>query len=724
MTVQALLAFISAAMAGGIAVFGGWAAPRVFVHRVFAFGMGGLALAEVFAGLSLQAAVPADVMYWERQRLWVMSFLPGIWLLFSLGYARANYQAHVRRWRWGLGIAFIFPLAVMLRYSTSLLSGEPSGELPGAWSLSLSGPGYIFYAFSLINAVLILAHLERTLRMSAGSIRLQIKAMMLGVGSVFAVECYTSSQALFRGSQQAELLVISAAAILVGSLLMLISLGRYRLLNVEIVLSQTLLHHSATVMIVGLYLIGVGGVAKAAQYLGGNYMLPVGAVIVLFLLVGLIAGLLSDQLRYNIKRVLNRHIYRSPYDYRREWAVCTQRMASVVQVEELCEVACRIVSDTFGSPSVTVWLFDEDAQEPLALGGSTVFWRVRGLPIGWEDTASSVIRCLRSEVGSVDFSLLSMPDLSSDQRGGLREAKIRYGVALVARQQFLGVITLSDRLTQEPFSDEDFELLKTMADQAAASLLNLQLSRQLLRAKELEAFQAVSAFFVHDLKNLAAKLSLMVQNLPVHYDNPAFRDDMLQVISKSVSKMNAMCSRLTLITTHIELHMGQIDLNQLINTTLSELDDIGMTTVSRCLRPMPTIEADAEQLTKVLQNLLMNAAEALGEEGGIRVETQQTGRAVVISVSDDGCGMSTKFLTRSLFEPFQTTKSQGLGIGMFHSKMIVEAHRGRIEAESVEGYGSTFRVVLPIAAVGLDDTTLSLEPVQNDENSRPGAVVL
>jgi hypothetical protein len=127
-----------------------------------------------------------------------------------------------------------------------------------------------------------------------------------------------------------------------------------------------------------------------------------------------------------------------------------------------------------------------------------------------------------------------------------RQAQSRYCVSLVAGQQLLGVMTLQNRLTHEPFSLEDLDLLKTLADQAAASLLHLRLSQRLLKAKEMEAFQTLSTVFVHDLKNLMAKLSLMLQNIPSHYDNPVFREDMLRVIAGSVAKMNTMCSRVSL----------------------------------------------------------------------------------------------------------------------------------------------------------------------------------
>jgi putative PEP-CTERM system histidine kinase len=263
-------------------------------------------------------------------------------------------------------------------------------------------------------------------------------------------------------------------------------------------------------------------------------------------------------------------------------------------------------------------------------------------------------------------------------------------------------MTLNHRLTKESFSQEDFSLLKTLADQAAASLLHLRLSQHLLKAKEMEAFQTLSAFFVHDLKNLAAKLSLMVQNLPAHYDNPAFRDDMLRVISSSVAKMNAMCSRLALMTNKIALRPVDVDLNALVATTLAEIKDSLKVALVQEWRPVPRLLLDPEQLQKVLLNLILNANEAVDAQGEIRVQTDWREGWAVLTVHDNGCGMSPLFIERSLFQPFQTTKSQGLGIGLFHSKMIVEAHRGRIEVESEEGKGSTFRVLLPGAARGQD----------------------
>jgi signal transduction histidine kinase len=110
------------------------------------------------------------------------------------------------------------------------------------------------------------------------------------------------------------------------------------------------------------------------------------------------------------------------------------------------------------------------------------------------------------------------------------------------------------------------------------------------------------------------------------------------------------------------------------------------------------VSADPDQLRKVITNLLLNAHDAINGEGQVRISTAQRANWAVLTVSDTGCGMSPDFLRNSLFRPFQTTKKDGMGIGMFHSKTIVEAHQGRMEVESEPGAGSTFRVLLPLAS--------------------------
>ena len=113
---------------------------------------------------------------------------------------------------------------------------------------------------------------------------------------------------------------------------------------------------------------------------------------------------------------------------------------------------------------------------------------------------------------------------------------------------------------------------------------------------------------------------------------------------------------------------------------------------------MPKFMADGEQLRSVVTNLLLNARDAVGERGRIEVKISALDGWAALSVSDDGCGMTRSFLRDSLFRPFKTTKKKGLGIGMFQSKLIIEAHHGSIRVKSDVGKGTTFQVLLPVTS--------------------------
>jgi putative PEP-CTERM system histidine kinase len=255
---------------------------------------------------------------------------------------------------------------------------------------------------------------------------------------------------------------------------------------------------------------------------------------------------------------------------------------------------------------------------------------------------------------------------------------------------------LGDRVGGALFSLQDYDLLKCVGDQIAASLLNSQLSQKLLQAKELEAFQTMSAFFVHDLKNTASTLNLMLKNLPVHFDNPAFREDALRGIAKSGQHINNLIGRLSVLRHDLQIHPELSDLNDLVSKFLASWNGSASIQLASQLGPVPKFLFDPEQIHKVVTNLVLNAAEAVTPNGQIRVETGRSQGWAVLTVADNGCGMAPEFVSGSLFRPFQTTKKEGFGIGMFQSKMIVEAHGGRVEVESQLNKGTTFRVLLPV----------------------------
>jgi putative PEP-CTERM system histidine kinase len=664
-----------------------------FAHRAFAAGMLALSLEQAFRVLGPYIALAQGALGWHHLGLVATAFLPGAWLLFSLSFGRANYREFIHRWRWVTAIVFAFPLALVAFYG-DFFYVKPAPDEGLALLLRLGWSGYLFHLFMLLSAVLVVANLEKTVRESSGIIRWQIKFVALGIGSLFAVRVYTSSQWLLFSTMDTSLEPLNSAAVLVAVMLVVFAIARGRAMNTDIYLSHTLLHNSVTVVIVGLYLLMVGVLAKALKHAGGAHSIALAAFAVFVALLFLTVVLLSNELRERTKRFISRNLKRPQYDYRKVWMTFTERTVSFMDVKQLCRAVAKMVSETFGVPAVTIWLADE-AQGRLTLGASTVFSESELKKIRYPDNGVlDLIGALTTTKSPVD--LRGLGEVSQGPHSAsLRDGGARYCAPLVAGQTMLGVMTLGEGLTKEAFSVEDCDLLKTIADQAASSLLNLRLSDSLLEAKEMEAFQMVSAFFVHDLKNLAGTLSMTLQNFAAHFDNPEFRKDAVATISQSLDKINAMCANLSLLGKKTELKLSKADLNQIVVDALASFNGSLKAQLVQKLDPLPDLLMDPEQLQKVLLNLVLNANDAVGEAYEIRVRTEKQNGWIVLSVSDNGCGMSNEFIAHSLFRPFQSTKKQGLGIGLFQSKKIVEGHQGRIEVESEKDKGTTFKVLLP-----------------------------
>ena len=492
-----------------------------------------------------------------------------------------------------------------------------------------------------------------------------------------------------------------SVTLIAANLLFAIFLLRGGLLNADVYVSTTAIRYSVAIILAGVYLLGVGALARAVRYSYPSESLPLDAFLIFISLAALAILLLSNRSRRPLRLFVSRHFRRPVYDYQKVWMELIERTASIVDVHELSTVACRIVSKSLEFLSVTVWLVDE-SQRRLTLAASTPLFRSQDKEL--EEAGKSdpeFIRFMREHKGCMDLDDcdFSWPKETMQAKAELfREYRMKYAIGLHAGGELVGVMTLNDDLVEyEPLGLEDLALLETLAAQLASSLLNLKLWARLRHAKQIETFQNISTFFVHDLKNVASRLSLTMQNLPENYDNPEFRADALRVISGTVAKIDGMCERLSMLKQGIELRLAECDLKSLVSATLNEFKSNLRAELKQDLQPVPRALMDPEQIHKVLTNLVMNANEAVNGNGVIQVTTIDDGSRIGFAVRDNGCGMSDEFIEKSLFRPFQTTKKRGLGIGLFHSKLIVEAHRGTLEVKSAVGAGTEFRVLLPLS---------------------------
>lgn len=693
-----VLATALLAVAGGAATvlqrrrsLAGWA---------FFGGMVILAAKVVFGECARAAEGPVEQASCRSWELVAESLLPGFWLCFSLAFSRGDARESLSRFRWLLVFALVVPVGWALAFREQLVRVEALEGERESWAILSLAPAKALTVLVLLGAVGVLINLEKTFRASVGTARWRIKYVFLGMGLIFGAQIYILSQDLLFSRYNPAMATVQAAALFLGCVLLAVAFLRRGFGNLDIYPSRAALQSSLTVLVVGAYFVVVGLLAQAVALLGGIERFPAKAFLILLGIVGLAILLLSDRLRSRMQQFVTRHFKRPEHDYRRVWTETTRSLSSHVDPQRLCGAAAKLVSKTFNALSVTVFVADENRERLEAVAttspendGEGSIGAERSIPaspdvIGGLRTAGRPMDLERTQVDGIEP--LRKAVASQFPHGGHRVV-----VPLIAGERLLGMMSLADRVEGVPYTQEELELLAGIADQFAASLLNLRLGEELMRARELEAFQTVSTFFVHDMKNAANSLNLMLQNLPVHFDDPEFRQDALRAIGKTVHRINELTERLGSLRKKLELEVEEADLNELVRETLEALPPSAGIEVRDDLESLPAVQIDPEQMRTVLTNLVLNAREAVGANGQVVVETARRNGSVILCVEDNGCGMSPEFIRDSLFRPFRSTKSKGLGIGMFQSRMIVEAHGGTIQVESEPGEGTRFRITLP-----------------------------
>ena len=693
MTLTDSVFLLAGATSLALAVMAVARSPRGLLRWSFALAMLGFA-AEAGAAFLLVAWTETP----DERVVWLKAVeIAGLLVLAPLAVfvaALARPEGFARSRGLGIGLGAVAAALVGGAVAVAVLPAFQVAEVPGAfYAARVDTVGRMAVALQIVVNVILLAGLEAALRASRRDARWRIKYLVLGLGGVLLARFYFLSQTVLFNVLMASYPTTVAATLLIGNVAIAASLLRDRL-GVELTVSRQVLYRSVTVSVLGVYLLAVGLLGWVLNQLGIGEELFFGSVVVFVSALALAALLLSEAVRWRVKRFVARHFYRSKYDYREQWVAFTKRLGSLVTVDELTPQLLGAVVETVGATAGVLYLMD-DRDRRLHAASAIGVGRPQE-PLA--DDHPLVASLAKHDRPGVLENGGAEGWLEAPAARAFREGSVV--VPLRWRSELTGLLLVGPERTGAAYTTEDFEFLETVGQQAAGVILGARLSEKLAQSREFEAFHRLTSFVVHDLKNSISALSMLSQNALRHFDDPEFQQDALKTLARTVDRMTALMGRLSSAPEASALRMEPVDLEPLVQEAIKPTvknDRISLVTE---LAPVPAVLGDAEALLRVVQNLVTNAAQSIADHGVITVRACEQDGRVVLAVADTGCGMSEEFVRTSLFAPFRSTKKGGWGIGLYQVKGLVEAHGGSIEVASKEGAGTTFSVTLRIAQRG------------------------
>ena len=648
------------------------------------------------------AATALAVAVSDRPAMWLLSDVTdvlryGAWFLFVgnliAGSPSDGTHSGYRRRSVTIAVAAALTGLALMDY------------LPVARYLGVDGPRTSF-GLHLGLAIFGLTLVEKLFRRAHSQARWAIKPLCIALVGMFGFELFMYADAMLFTALDVD---IWAARGVINALvvpLLAIAMARNPRWAVEMHVSRDVVLRSTALLVSAAFLLAVAAAGYVVRYLGGEW----GRTLQIELLfAALVSGALvvsSGRFRSRLKVFVSKHFYSYRYDYRQSWLRFTGTLSTDSAGQGLPERVTMALADLVESPAGMLWLDDGS--------GSLRFvarWNAPVLAVVEPANGSLATFLARTDwVVGVEEALhdpakypaLNLPEWLV----GLRDAWLI--VPLPSGAGLLGFILL---MTPRAKIDVDWEvrdLLKTASRQAASYLGQLRATEALLEARKFEAFNRMSAFVVHDLKNLVAQLSLMLRNAERHSDNPEFRHDMLTTVEHVVERMNKLMLQLRTGATPVE-NARSVDLETVVRRVCAAKATLDPP-IELDLSTGVTASGHEDRLEHVIGHLVQNALDATSNGGSVTVKLHRDGAFALIDVKDTGTGMSSEFIRERLFKPFETTKPAGMGIGVYESSQYVSGLGGQILVDSEPGRGTRVRVLLPRGEARMPEPRPAGEP--------------
>lgn len=576
------------------------------------------------------------------------------------------------------------------------LAGLTLAATVGAVATTLLAlPEYYVWLSDLVICILGLVVAEQVGRNMRPGYRWKLQFMYIGVGTIFAYGLFIHADALLVSNLDSDYLAMQPIIISLVTPFIFVSMLRNRGSEMRMSISRRFVFRTGILLIAGAYLLALGMAGYVAQLLEADWSNMVTVAIATVGLIGFFIVSGSTVVRNYLRVALARNLFEYKHDYLDEWSRATKALTHPDQSESIGSRIIRTLADTVYATEGGLWVVSNaQVLVPLEqLHGkymSPIHPELSRALITFFETKEWVIDITEYEAGANtyrDLDLQGIHDAMSEPR---------LIVPLMLGGDVYGVVMITSPQVPLKLVWEDFNLLRVVARQSAGFLALQRAEHALQENRQLNAFNQLAAFVVHDIKTVASQLSLLMENAERHKSNPAFIDDMLKTTENAVSRMNNLLAQLE---EHRAKAFSRINLEQILADCASRFAEAKPTpeflnqTVSQAW-----VEADGEQLGGTVGHIVQNAIDATPETGSVAVSLDIDGPWATIDITDTGPGMTADFIQHRLFEPFESTKGlTGMGIGVYQAREYIRSIGGDIAVASQPNNGTTFTIRIPVS---------------------------
>ena len=593
-----------------------------------------------------------------------------------------HFRKHTQSLKWLISVA-----VALTAYSLVSLGMD----VFGINALGQSSRWMLFGTMSM--PILALVLLEQVFRNTAQDARWNIKPLCSGLFGTYMFDLYVFSQAVLFNRPDDDAFCVRGIVHAMMMPWLLLACTRSSNWIAKIQMSPKAAFHSMALLLMGVYLLFISGVGYYVRYFGGEWGRALQLCLTVFALIFLIFLALSGTLRAKVRIFLGKHFFRYRYDYREEWLKFTQALSARNSPQELGQQVIRGLAAMLESPAGGLWSRINGG----AAFSQTARWNMAQITV--KEDANSALCQYMSQGGKVinleEYRSFSRRYVQLKIPLWLQELPQAWLlVPLMVGDDLTGFVVVARARTHFDVNWEVHDLLRTAGKQAASHLAQIQATEALLEVRKFDAFNKMSAFVVHDLKNIVTQLSLMLKNAQRLGSNPEFQKDMLTTVENSLDRMRQLMLQLREGATPPGAAFG-VNLSAIIQRIKATAAARGRTLDVLILDPVDA-RGHEERLERIIGHVVQNAFDATDPSGSVAIRLDRTGSQARIEVTDTGHGMTPDFIRDRLFKPFQTTKLTGMGIGAYESFQYVHELGGKIDVQSKIDQGTTVTLILPM----------------------------